>query len=1065
MDELTGLEIAVTGMAVRVPGADSVDAYGELVRTGTGALRAFTADELTAAGVAGAVAGRPGHVAVGGVLDGADHFDASLFGYSPRDAAILDPQQRVFLECAWHALEHAGYAGPTGPHLVGVYAGASMSSYLLRHLLPNAAVTADVSVEELVLANDKDTLASRVAYHLDLRGPAVSVQSACSTSLVAVHLAGQALLGRDCDIALAGGVSVRLPQTAGYSYVEGGVLSPDGVCRPFDAAARGTVGGNGVGVVVLRRLTDAIAAGDTIHAVIRGTAVTNDGSARVGFTAPGVAGQAAVVRGAHEAAEVDPTSIGYVEAHGTATPIGDPIEVAALTEAFRVGAPEGTGWCALGSVKALIGHLDAAAGVVGLIKAVLAVRDGWIPPNPNLDTPNPALDLASSPFRLPVRPAPWPADQQPRRAGVSSFGMGGTNAHVIVEQPPTAPDRTSGSPETSDRARPHEVLLLAAGSAEALAASGRRLADFLDRRPETELADVAYTLHSGRRALPYRSAVVCDSPADAARQLAEAEPRRGTVAGGEPEVVLLFPGQGAQHPGMGGGLHRHEIEFRREFDKCARLLRPHLDVDPRRLLDDSADDATLRRTEYAQPLLFCVEYALARWWQRHGLRPRTMLGHSVGEYVAACLAGTIDLADALAVVAARGRLMQRMPAGAMLSVALPADEARELAAESADRYGAAGQLVLAASNAPDLSVLSGPTELVDRLATELTAHAVKHRRPHTSHAFHSPMMDPILDEFGEIVAGVDLRPPRTPFVSNLTGGYITDGQATDPGYWVRHLREPVRFTEGLRTVLAHDQRVLLEVGPGTVLTSLARRHDLAAGEHLAVNSLAHPDAGTAETAALLGAYGRLWTAGVPVTPRGQDSGRRRIPLPGYPFARQRHWVELPSGVNGQPVGSAGALEPGPTTGAATADWLVPVADGNTPVAMPAELSDEEAAVAAIWRQTLGVSNVDRHDNFFELGGHSLLATQVLARIRETHGVNLSAGVLFTAPTVAALAAEMRRHAAGPEPDGTVPEPDSAAVSAADAELAALLAEFGELSAEERQAELNLVRQSRGETRS
>ncbi|MER7455990.1 beta-ketoacyl synthase N-terminal-like domain-containing protein [Micromonospora sp. NPDC126480] len=1048
--ELSGLEIAVVGMAIRAPGADDLDAYAELVRTGTSAVRRFTAAELAAAGVPADEAAHPDHVAAGGVLADAECFDAALFGYSPRDASILDPQQRVFLECAWHALEHAGHAGSGGERLVGVYAAASMSSYLLRHLLPNPAVTADVSVDELVLANDKDTLAARVAYHLDLRGPAVSVQTACSSSLVAIHLAGQALLARDCDLALAGGVSVRLPQTAGYRYVPGGVLAPDGVCRPFDEAAAGTVGGNGVGVVVLRRLVDALADGDTVHAVIRGSAVTSDGAARVGFTAPGVAGQVAVVRGAHEAAEVAPATIGYVEAHGTGTPLGDPIEVAALTEAFRAGAPQGTGWCALGSVKAVIGHLDVAAGVAGFIRAVLAVRDGWIPPNPHLGTPSPALELARSPFRLPVRPELWPDDRHPRRAGVSSFGMGGTNAHIVIEQPPAATGRTPA-------ARPHEALLLSAASASALDAHRQRLADFLAARPGLALGDVAYTLHTGRRALAHRMAVVCADPADAAGALAaEAPAARDTVTGGAPEVVFLFPGQGAQHAGMGAGLYRHEPRFRSEFDRCAELLRPHLDSDPRTLLgfDRPADEAgggrhLLTQTRYAQPLLFCVEYALARWWRARGVSARTMLGHSVGAYVAACLAGTMRLADALAAVAARGRLMQGLPAGAMLSVTLPADDARDLADLVARRQGLVGQLALAAANAPDLSVLSGPVRAVDALAAELAARSIPHRRLRTSHAFHSPMMDPILDEFGEVMSGFTLRPPDLPFISDLTGEPITPAEATDPDYWVRHLREPVRFSDGLRTVLATGHQVLLEVGPGTVLTTLARRQDLASGGHVAVNSLPHPDSATPETAAILAAVGRCWTAGVPVAPvDAADGARRRVPLPGYPFARQRHWVVAPAGDGGTVVAPAAD---GAERGAAPG-WLTSPQTDAPAAAEPDHAGGdgypEEELVAAVWRQMLGVDAVGRHDNFFELGGHSLLATQVLARIRQATGVDLPTGVIFTCPTVGELAAEVRRLAAAPEED--------------DEDLAALLAELGEFSPEAQAAELELIRKARGE---
>jgi acyl transferase domain-containing protein len=969
MADLTGLEVAIVGAAGRFPGADSVDAYWDLIASGRTAVTTFTDAELDAAGVPEHVRGLPSYVRAGGVLAGAELFDPAFFGMSPRDAAVLDPQQRVFLECAWHALEHAGHAGHPERHVVGTYASASMSTYLLRHLLPNAGLMGELSSHELVLANDKDTLATRTAYHLNLTGPALSVQTACSSSLVAVHLACQGLLAQDCDLALAGGVSVRLPQAEGYRHLAGGILSPDGTCRPYDAAAAGTVGGNGVGVVVLRRLADAIADGDTVLAVIRGSAINNDGAAKVGFTAPSVTGQAAVIRTALAVAEVDPATIGYVEGHGTGTALGDPIEVAALTEAYRAHTDR-DGFCAIGSVKALIGHLDAAAGIAGLLAAVRAVRSGTLPPSPHFVAPNPELDLDRTPFYVTPDARPWPADLRPRRAGISSFGMGGTNAHVILEEPPAISSATA----TDGPA----LLLLSARTGAALDVARTRLTDFLAERPDMSQADVAHTLHTGRRTFAHRAALV------------GGEWSTG-IADGEPGVVFVFPGQGAQHARMARGLAGLPT-FTRTMADCAYLLRPHLD------LLAVIEGSTLEETRYAQPALFAVEYALARQWQDMGVRPVTSLGHSVGEYVAACLAGTMTLPDALALVAARGRLMHRLPPGAMVVVN-----------ESVDRL-AGFPVSVAAINAPDLTVLSGPVAEIERVARDLTAKGVRCRRLHTAHAFHSPMVDDVLAEFAEHVARVPLQPPTSPFVSTVTGEPITGAQATDPGYWVRQLREPVRFSQALRTALREQRRVLLEVGPGTGLAMLARRHRLADGGHIAVSSLRHPQDQKSDLAAFRSAAGRLWANGVGVDLAELIGRGRRVPLPGYPFERQRCWYDLP-----------GAAQPS-------------VVD---PIDVPAALgaSATEQVILGLWRQLLGVADIGLGDDFFELGGHSLLATQIMARLSEQLAIDLPAGALFEAPTVARLATYV---------DELVTVGD-------------LLSEADGITPEELQAELDLVR--------
>jgi amino acid adenylation domain-containing protein len=877
--------IAVVGMAGRFPGARDLDEFWQNLRAGRESIRFFSEGELLAAGVPSELLARPDYVRARGALDDFDRFDAAFFDIAPREAELLDPQHRLFLEAAWEALEDAGCDPGRSGGPVGLFAGVSANTYLLSHLLADPAALAAADGSQAMLGSDKDFLATRVSYKLNLRGPSLTVQTACSTSLVAVHLACRALLGRECDLALAGGVSIAVPQAAGYLYQEGGIASPDGHCRAFDAQAGGTVSGSGVGVVVLRRLADAMAAGDPIRAVLRGSAINNDGAGKVGYTAPGVDGQAEVIAAAQRLAGITPEDLTYIEAHGTGTPLGDPIEIAALAKVFRAATTR-RGFCAIGSVKTNIGHLDAASGVAGLIKTVLALEHREIPPSLHFTTPNPQIDFAASPFFVNAALADWQSQGAPRRAGVSSFGMGGTNAHVVLEEAPGA--------APSGPSRPLQLLLLSARNANALEALTDRLAGYLVAHPDLCLADAAHTLQVGRRALPRRRMLVAGDTAGAAAALAAREPSRVltlTRDRGRRPVVFLFPGQGAQHPGMGRGLYAAEPVFRATLDACLEILAPLLPgVDLLRLLhprpeETAAAAARLQETALAQPLLFAVEVALARMWMAWGIEPAAMLGHSLGEYVAACVAGVFTLEDGLALVAERARLMQTLPRGAMLAVPLPEEEVRELLA-------AAGDLALAAVNAPALSVVSGPAAAVETLAEELAGRGLAPRRLHTSHAFHSVVMDAVVGPFGEALAGVRLAPPERPYLSNLTGSWIEPAQATDPGYWLRHLREPVRFAAALRELAADPDRVLLEVGPGRGLATLVRRQE---GEALAaVSSLGKPEElGAEEEAALLTALGRLWLAGVEVDWQGfaAHERRRRLPLPTYPFERQRCWLQ------------------------------------------------------------------------------------------------------------------------------------------------------------------------------
>jgi acyl transferase domain-containing protein/acyl carrier protein len=874
--------IAIVGMSGRFPGADDLDAFWRNLRDGVESIATFSDAELAEAAVEPALAARPDYVRRGGVLDGIERFDARFFGFSPREAELLDPQHRLFLEEAWRALEDAGIDPGRPPGRIGVFAGAGLASYLLDHVAPRREALGPAGAYQAAVANDKDFLATRVSYKLDLRGPSLTVQTACSTSLVAVCLACQSLMNGECDAALAGGVTLRLPHRAGYLHVEEGILSPDGHCRAFDAAAAGTVPGSGVGVVALRRLSDALRDGDPVRAVILGWALNNDGAGKAGFTAPRAAGQAEAIQEALALAEIDPATVGYIEAHGTGTRLGDPIEVAALREAFAGSGGEHL----LGAVKTNIGHLDSAAGVVGLIKAVLALEHRQIPPTLHFDRPSPEVDFG--PFRVADRLTDWPAEDHPRRAGVSSFGIGGTNAHVVLEEAPVPLARPV---PIGDRAEDAELLLLSAATPAALEAVTADLVKHLESHPDLDLADVAFTLQTGRRLLAARRAVVARGRTDAAAALAAGnagDPRRVWTAqadAGFRPVAFLFPGQGAQHARMAAALYesgRWPV-FRDALDRCAEILHPHLGLDLRRELLASDEEVArrLEQTFLAQPALFAVEWSLARLWMSWGVEPEALLGHSVGELVAACLAGVFSLADGLALAAARGRLVQETLPGTMLSVPLAEEELSPWLEDG---------LSLAAVNGPSLCAVSGPAADVERLAARLREAGYESRRLHTSHAFHSALIEPAVAPFRDLVASVERRPPAIPFLSNVTGGWIRAEEAIDPDYWARHLRQPVRFASSAAILLDEPRRLLLEVGPGTTLTTLLRRGGEA--RERAIASLPHPHDPETDLEALLGAAGRLWLAGVPLTkPLDTPGTRRKVALPTYPFERERYWIE------------------------------------------------------------------------------------------------------------------------------------------------------------------------------
>ncbi len=886
----SGERIAIIGMAGRFPGAASVEAFWRNIREGVDSISRLREQDLEDCFSAETRAG-PAFVAARPILDDVDQFDAEFFGMYPREAALTDPQHRVFMECAWEALESAGYDPGDHSASVGVIAGCSLNTYFLHHVCADRRTieefTSDFQLGSYptLMGAGQDFLSTRVAYKLDLRGPAMTLGTACSTSLTAVVQACQCLHLRQADMMLAGGVSISFPQKRGYTYQKGGMASADGTCRPFDAAASGTVFGSGAAVVLLKRLDDAVAAGDTIHAVIRAASANNDGARKIGFTAPSVEGQVDVICDAHRRAGIDARSIGYVECHGTATPLGDPIEVAALTRAFRTST-EDRAFCALGSTKANIGHLDAAAGVAGLIKAALAVRDGVLPPLAHFESPNPLLNIETSPFCIDKALRPWPEDQRARRAGVSALGVGGTNVHVVIEEAPAIAE--PAAPDLSEF-RP-VVLPLSARTPAALqdgmAALGRHLAE----HAHLDLADVAYTLQNGRRAFEHRTAVAGRSRAEIIAALHRPPVSESVSRDASAPVIFMFPGQGAQYAGMGRGLYAGEPLFREVIDDAASILNPLLGTDLRDLLRraDADQDAAsrIRATRFAQPALFVTEYATARLWMSWGITPAGMIGHSIGELVCATLAEAIGLEDALRFVAERGRLMQDMPPGSMLAVRLSEDDLAAMLPHD---------LAIAAVNGPRSCVVSGAHAAVDAFKGSLAARKVAHRDLQTSHAFHSPMMDPVLDPLVEHLASVSFRAPRIPYVSGVTGDWAGPAESESADYWARHCRSCIRFSDALATVAGDDKPVLLEVGPGHTLGDLAVQVLPKGAVRATLASLPAETPDDGDQATMMNALGRLWSVGAtPLWGAVDGEGHRRVPLPTYPFERKSHWIAAPA---------------------------------------------------------------------------------------------------------------------------------------------------------------------------
>lgn len=1001
-EKSTGLEIAVIGMAGRFPGAQNVHELWENLKNGKESVTFFSREELIEEGIDIRILDDPSYIRAKSVLDDVEYFDAPLFNFTPNEAEVMDPQLRLLIECSWHALEDGGYNPFTYGGAIGVYAGnANNYHWIARTMVSSKSRLLGPFKTNLLNSN----FSTHISYHLNLKGPSLSIQTACSTSLVAIHTACIALLSSECDMALAGGVSLSLPQKTGYYYQPGLVLSPDGHCRAFDSLARGTVSGAGVGMVLLKRFEDALADADHIYALIKGTALNNDGLQKVGYTAPSVEGQAKAMRAAYIMAEVKPATIGYIEAHGTGTELGDPVEIEALNMVFK-NIPAKS--IPIGSIKSNLGHLDAAAGVAGFIKAVMVLHQQIIPPSLHFNTPNPRIDFNGGPFYVIDRLTKWERGGSPRRAAVSSFGLGGTNAHAVLEEAPEIEAPPSPSRDT-------HLLMLSARTPASLERLTDDLGRFLKECP-VHLPDAAYTLQVGRRALAYRRVVTATSTLEAAEVLTARGKKLKTarIRSDNRPVVFLLSGQGSQYPGMGSDLYQKEEDFKKDVDYCFSVLSSLDGQDLKDVLyphslppdreNPSPQGGLLDETEITQPVVFIFEYALARLLMTWGIKPTAMIGYSLGEYVAACLAGVFSLEDALKLITTRGRLMQKTGASAMLGVPLAEEELKPLLTPGV--YPA---------------IINGPSCIVAGEKSDLEAFEQQMRENrlmcapiHISHAVHSPLMEPIRREFEAAVGQVQLKKPQVPYLSNVTGTWIDEAQATDPGYWGQHLCRPVRFSAGLKELLKNKEAVFIEIGPGRVLSNILRQVQAGQEKQPVVNVIKHQPEKIGDDHYLVNKIGDLWLLGVTI-----DWGRfyarekrSRLSLPLYPYEKLRFWIDE------DPFRNIGAWQNSNVKPpAAATDEPVPVREpGSLPGDFPDLSIDEEyeaprdeleECIAGLWQEFLGLERIGIHSNFFDINGDSLTATQMITRLHKIYPVEITLQGFFENPTIVHLAEVIR----------------------------------------------------------
>lgn len=1015
----TGLEIAVIGMSARFPGAKSINQFWENLKNSVESITFFSDKELEERGINTESLKKTNYVKAWGVLEDIEYFDEDFFNYTPKEAEIMDPQLRIFLECAWHALEDAGYNPDTYEGLIGLYAGnAPNASWLVQNYV-NGKINPGGEFTAILL---NEHFSTQVSYRLNLKGPSIMMRTACSTSLVSIHMACVGLLGSECDMALAGGVTLSLPQETGYIYQEGMIHSSDGHCRTFDAQASGSVFGNGVGIVVLKRLTDAQADEDFIYAVVKGSAVNNDGIRKVGYTAPSEEGQTDVIRTAYLLADVEPESIGYIEAHGTATPLGDPVEIEALKQAFNTNKKE---FCAIGSVKTNLGHLNAASGVAGFIKTILALKHGQIPKSLNFETLNPKIHLKNSPFYVNTELSSWKNNTYPRRAGVSSFGLGGTNAHVVLEEAPSAPHaerKAQGEKHTAEDAWNQEtpgyqLILLSAKTRSVLDHLSTNLAEFFKQNPEIHLADAVYTLQVGRKAFQYRKMLVCRSKIEAI-QLLSGNSKKVHTFYSKPEhrpVIFMFPGQGDQYINMGIDLYRTEPLFRQEIDRCFEILKPLIGHDIKEILyppagghnSNRAYIPDINQTIITQPLVFIFEYALTKLLINWGITPRAMIGYSLGEYTAACISGVFSLEDALKVVFIRGKLMLEAPAGAMLSVPLTEPELTPLLDK---------EISLAIINGPSC-IVAGSEDAIDAFENRMKQERLVCMRVNMGHAAHSSLMNNIKEEYQNHLEKVTLNKPQIPYISNVSGTWISIEEATDPAYWSTHLCSTVRFSQGINELLEQENALFLEIGPGRSLGNILRQHPHKKEEHRVINMIKHPQQQVSDDYFLLTKLGQMWLYGLsidwPVFYRYRKEKPLRMPLPKYPFERHRYWIGgSPSQVGVQSDNSSDIEgKHGITREAAPRQQLLRERP-SLPDDFVAPRDELEQFIADLWQQVLGFSKISVDENFFDLNGDSLTATQLITRLQQAYPIELSLQEFFEKPTITHLAEMVKKALMG-----------------------------------------------------
>jgi acyl transferase domain-containing protein/thioesterase domain-containing protein len=967
--------VAIISMAGRFPGANDLNTFWNNIKNSQESISHFSDKQLRRARIDNELINNPNYAKAKGVIEDIELFDAHFFAYSPHEASIMDPQQRLFLELCWQALEKAGYCAEKYDGQIGVFAGTGTSTYLYNNLLGNKDYVNAFNSDEIIIANDSAYLSTRISYKLNLTGPSLNINTACSTSLVAIATAYKQLVNYDCDMALAGGVAIFLPQIAGYFYQEGGIPSKDGHCRAFDATASGTALSGGAGVVLLKRWEDAVKDGDHIEAVIIGAAINNDGSDKVGFTAPSVFGQAHCITEAIRSSEINPETIELIEAHGTGTSLGDLIEIAALAKVFSAKTYVKQ-FCAIGSVKTNIGHASEAAGVAGLIKVVYALKDKVLPPSLNFNKPNPNIDFEKTAFYVNTKLQPWKKHKDhPRRAGVSSFGIGGTNAHVIIEE--------VEAKKQSNNSRPIQMLMLSAKTSTALDKATTNLREAL---PHNNLADIAFTLQVGRKDFNHRRAIICkDTKEELAELSYEYKPEN------RPNLVFMFSGQGNQYPNMGLGLYKTEPVFTESVNECCDILLSYLGIDFRNLLYPKPEKEKyaaeqLKKTQFTQPVLFIIEYALAKLFMSWGIKPSAVMGHSIGEYMAGYIAGVFSLHDALILSANRGKLIGQLETGTMLAVALPENEVVPLLGKD---------VFLSAVNSPKWCVISGTHNAVQKFTKKIkSTYASKIRLValHTSHAFHSAMMEPMLKKFSVLFKNIDRNSAQIPFFSTVTGKEISPDELKNPDYWVNHIRDTVRFSGAIQKVFTKKYNILLELGPGNTLASLAKSHPHDANVAI-LSSLPSEKIFTRDdkkTSKLTHeALANLWLRGIDIDWHGfyKHEKRRRVPLPTYPFERQRYWIE-PSAAKTKTQKAFTLIK---TENSAYEHKTKP-----TEHSVITTLKD-------VFKEVLGLQNLSINDNFFDLGGHSLLALRLIARIEESFDLRMPLSIIYQSKTVAALA--------------------------------------------------------------